>query len=172
MLGTLVAVVALCGVVSVAVYHLTGAIGTQLAASKQLNSQHAAMNERLLVQRSAGVLAAKATADEDGWPRGLQALPAAFAPFGGGGVPVAIGAPQGGTRPFGYCAWDNGQTTTQGYISGSIDAAAPAISVVSPGADGVFQTSCSQAGAGNAQGDDYVVTYVVSQLANPANLNK
>jgi hypothetical protein len=66
-----------------------------------------------------------------------------------------------------YCAWDNGGTSAS---AGRIDGDSPAsqnsitLAVVSAGPDKSFQSSCAQARANAAQGDDIVMAYSNAQV--------
>lgn len=120
-----------------------------------------------MVRQAALVLASGATIDTDGFP--LTGAPASGGgPADGGLVPTASGAPRGDAygAMFGYCAWDNGTSTSAaGHLPGLVSFAAPVLAVIGPGPDGVIQTTCARIFAGSgASGDDYVVTYTSGEI--------
>jgi len=82
---------------------------------------------------------------------------AAFAPAGGGQLPTIATLPtriDGWGNPFGYCA---------GAGAGPVDGAG---ALISAGKDGAFQTTCAQAVAGVAAGDDVVRVINSATLLN------
>lgn len=111
-------------------------------------------------------------ADRDG--DGVIDAPAmdmtAPAPAAGGLVPAAIGAPAvdpWGAR-LGYCAWKLGPGAVPvGMLRGATTSSGSEISfaVVSSGPDRSFQTSCADALAGSATGDDKLQTYSLADVA-------
>lgn len=123
-------------------------------------------------QQAASLLGAEATLPADGYP--LPPLPdtGTAPPAGGGFVPATSKAPKtDGSKTFGYCAWDNGATTTTtGYIAGVNAPASNALAVISSGKDGLFQTTCTQANGGTPQGDDIVVVVATTQLRRQVDL--
>lgn len=93
----------------------------------------------------------------------------------GWAVPATSGA--GKSDPWGtalkYCVWDNGVTnSSSGRLNGDNPAnpASIQLAVVSAGPDRKFDTSCLQAKAGTAQGDDGVRNLTVGQLTQAAGL--
>lgn len=140
---------------------MTGDLAVSTRIARKLTQDH-------LARQAAYVLASAAAADTDGYPLPPAPDASASGPTGGGVVPATSAAPKGdgygGT--LGYCAWDNGTITNHaGLIAGEAKIAAITVAVLTPGADGIFQTSCAQvySGAG-AQGDDYVVSYTAGQI--------
>lgn len=109
-----------------------------------------------------------ATVAADGFHLGPQPVAAGSPILGGGKVPSNLGAPtdDGYGSALGYCAWDNGPSTSAtGYLAGSNSQSAVAIAVVSPGLDGIIQTSCSDIQAGTfPRGDDSVQVARAGQL--------
>ena len=107
--------------------------------------------------------------DSDGYFESPEMATGTTPPTGGGFVPTSTGAPlsDGYGYALGYCAWDNGATTiSTNRIAGSVGMAKLSIAILSPGINGVFDTTCanlySSAGPSN---DDYVATLTSAQIS-------
>jgi hypothetical protein len=124
------------------------------------------------VQRAAALLAAESTLPTDGYPLPPAPATGVSPPTGGGFVPPSSKAPRNvGGQALGYCAYDNGATTnTVGYLAGTNSPASIALTVISAGVDGIFQTTCAQSSTNLPQGDDVVVVYATTQIRKQTDL--
>ena len=164
--STLLAVITLAVIVAVFVNKTSYSLGAQTQAVLATQAVIASNTRKLTVAQTAALLSAEATLDSDGYPLPGAMAPGDPAPAGGGWLPTtsqASGFASG--KALGYCAWDNGAVTSnEGRLPGSNSPATPAFAVISAGKDGIFQTSCAQAGALAPQGDDVAEVYVTTQL--------
>lgn len=128
--------------------------------------------EALMQQAAIAVSAEIGTQDTDGdgYVEPNPAVTAAIAPTGGGTLPASSAAPHNDSygRAFGYCAWNNGGSgkagASAGILAGSAALTAPVFSVISAGADGIFQTTCAQTAANTWNGDDVGSSFSTAQI--------
>lgn len=144
--------------------------GSVLLARMSREALYSDTARMVVKQATMRLVTESADIDNDGFPEPPAMDTAGSAkPAGGGNVPATSAAPKSdawGTA-LGYCAWDNGGTSAS---AGRIDGDSPAsqnsitLAVVSAGLDKAFQTSCAQARANAAQGDDIVMAYSNAQV--------
>ncbi|SCZ34063.1 hypothetical protein [Afifella marina] len=140
------AATALMGVLGVSMMNLV--IGPATTVTK-VTHQNMAENDLLmnanLVGQAIRQQANGGDLDFDRFVEPVAIVNCAGAPSGGGCLPQTIGATQAdpwGT-PYGYCAWDHGDTTgSDGRLIGTATTSGPLIAVLSAGADKIFETSC------------------------------
>lgn len=134
-----------------------------------------------VLQHAVNALAAEATNDQDGVPlppAGLTVIPGIAGSEGATGgwqIPGASAAPKRDAygNLLAYCAWNHGSNSAgSGYFQGgAASMTAVYVAVISPGKDSTFQTNCTQAKTGLANGDDatrYLTIGAGSQLKNGA----
>lgn len=96
-------------------------------------------------------------------------------PVDGGIIPDGFGFPRtdGYGAYLGYCAWDNGASTSlAGHIPGGIGNKQPVFAVISYGLNNAFETTCaSLAATGNPSGDDYAYWFSVGDTSYTSNSN-
>ncbi len=121
---------------------------------------------QILANTAATVLAARATDRDNDGTLEPPAMRDAWGPTSRiGQLPAGFGVPQadGYGTPLGYCAFDNGSTTSgANLVPGTLNGGR-LLAVVFAGADRTLQTTCADIAAGSTRGDDFVSVRDTSQ---------
>lgn len=149
-----------------------------LSAYAQVNDfdVQRATTQRASVKMAAYQLATQAgNLDADIYQETPAMLTGSGGPIDGGIIPDGYGIPRtdGYGAFLGYCAWDNGASTSlPGHIPGGTGNNKPVFAVISYGLNNTFDTTCADiAGTGNAKGDDYVYWFSVGDTSYTSNSN-
>ncbi|MGB0719336.1 MAG: beta strand repeat-containing protein, partial [Bdellovibrionales bacterium] len=152
---TLFGAVAIVGVLGAGIMStMRGPLSTMV----EVNRREQAKAELRLASSLLLVNSGDTCSDSDGYTEGPD--PTGSGPTGGGVLP-SVGAPQNDPwgNPYGYCAWDHGNSAgTSGgcgsnILAGNTSTNNIAIAVMSAGPDGIFQTTCEDDNTGT---NDYV----------------
>jgi hypothetical protein len=159
-LSQIILIVSLLAVVSAAAW---GLLNTTLGGSNRAVN---AISNGELLQQAMTTLATEATLDQDGLPLPIAGtsiitgLTGSESPTGGWQIPATSNAAKrdGYGSYIGYCVWNHGSNTAgAGYFTGiAANITSTYIALISAGKDKKFQTNCTQAKSGIANGDDSV----------------
>lgn len=149
-----------------------------LSAYAQVNDfdVQRATTQRASVKMAAYQIATQAgNLDADIYQETPAMLTGSGGPIDGGIIPDGYGIPRtdGYGAFLGYCAWDNGASTSlPGHIPGGTGNNKPVFAVISYGLNNSFDTTCADiATTGNAKGDDYVYWFSVGDTSYTSNSN-
>lgn len=153
-------------------------LNTSLSGSMQVNK---ALSNADLIHHVINTLASEATVDRDGLPLApagvvlVSGLTGSETPSGGWQIPATSKAAKLDAygNQIAYCAWNHGSYASgTGYFQGSsANLASTYIAVISPGRDKAFQSNCTHAKTGVANGDDavrYITLGAGQQIRNGA----
>ncbi len=162
-LSYVIVAIGLAGTLAAAAYHGLHTLTRGTTVTANVLRTDAALAQAAYFLAAEGV-----DGDNDGFTES-SAMQAGDGPADGGVIPDTSGAPKtdGWGRALGYCAWDAGSTdSSTGRLSGDNPASptSSVFAVLSPGANGTFDTTCAQSLTG-ALGDDRVVLFTQARIA-------
>lgn len=124
------------------------------------------------------VIARSADTDSDGELEAPAWIVSSPSPSDGGALPATIAGPKTDAwgHPFGYCSWDNGNTSSSTHRNNGDNPAtqeSPVFAIISAGPNGVFENTCAKIKSGSlvAGSDDIVREVTMAELNQGAGGN-